>query len=114
MTNLSWLICESVKTLEINTSVLYNLVFANNAILSCYFFFLIFDSYFLLATVIVKIFNLIAELVIPIGIASKEAKAGIETHSVIAEVKIRNFSIYFKIVKNFLCSYSSIHSGLFL
>ena len=34
---------------------------------------------------------------------SKEAKAEIETHSVVAEAKISNFSIYFKIVETFLC-----------
>ena len=40
-----------------------------------------------------QIFNPIAELVFPIGIPSKEAKAEIEIHPVIAEAKIRKRSI---------------------
>ena len=57
----------------------FNLDFANNTILSCYFFFfLIIDLYFLIAAVITQIFNPIAELVILIGIPSKEVKAEIE------------------------------------
>ena len=61
----------------------FNLDFANNAILSCYFFFfLIIKSYFLIPAVITKIFNPIAELVILIGIPSKEVKAEIEIHEV--------------------------------
>ena len=46
------------------------------------------DLYFLIPLVITQIFNLIAELVIPIGILTKEAKAEIETHPVIAEIRI--------------------------
>ena len=61
----------------------FNLDFANNTILSCYFFFfLIINLYFLIPTVIIKIFNPIAELVILIGIPSKEVKAEIEIHEV--------------------------------
>ena len=37
--------------------------------------------------------NNFAELVIPIGIPTKEAKAEMETHPVIVEAKIRNCSI---------------------
>ena len=51
--------------------------------------------------VIAEIFNRIAEILITIGIPSKVAKAEIQTHPVIAEAKIRNYSIYFKIVKTF-------------
>ena len=70
----------------IETSILFNLDFANNTILSCFFFFfLITDLYFLIPVVIPHIFNLIAELLIPIGIPTKEAKAEIETHPVIVE-----------------------------
>ena len=59
--------------------MLFNLDFANNAILSCIFFsFLMIDLYFLVPAVIAQIFNPIAELVIPIGIPSKEAKTEIE------------------------------------
>ena len=79
--------------------MLFSLVFANNAIFSCFFFFfLIVDSfliinYFLMPAAIAQIFNSITELVIPIGIPSKEAKAEIEIHPLIAEAKIRKFSI---------------------
>ena len=38
-------------------------------------------------------FNPIAELVIPIGIPSKEPKAEIDVHAVIAEAKIKRCSI---------------------
>ena len=70
--------------------MLFNLDFANNNILSCFFFFfLIIDLYFLIPTAIAQTFNPIAELVIPIVIPSKEAKAEIEIHPVIAEAKIR-------------------------
>ena len=56
--------------------MLFDLVFANNTILSYFFFFsLIFVLYFLILVAIVQIFNPIAELVIPIGIPSKEANA---------------------------------------
>ena len=57
------------------------------------FFFIIIDLYFLIAAVIAQIFNPIAELVILIGIQTKEAKAEFEIHPVIVEAKIRNFSI---------------------
>ena len=67
--------------------MLFNLEFANNTILSRFFFiFLIIDLYFLVPAVI-------AEIVISIGIPSKEAKAEIEIHRVIAEAKIRKCSI---------------------
>ena len=56
--------------------MLFNLDFANNTILSCVFFvFLIIDLYFLIPVVITQSFDLTAELVIPIGIPTKEAKA---------------------------------------
>ena len=54
------------------------------------FFFIIIDLYFLIAAVIAQIFNPIAELVILIGIQTKEAKAEFETHPVIVEAKISN------------------------
>ena len=72
----------------------FDLDFANNTILSCFFFFfLIIDSYFLTPAVIIQIFSPIAELVIPIGIPNKEAKAEIEIHPVIVEAKMRKCSI---------------------
>ena len=74
--------------------MLFNLDFANNTILSCFlFFFLIIDLYFLIPVVIAQIFNFIAELVIPIGIPTKEAKAEMETHSLTVEIKISKCSI---------------------
>ena len=66
---------ESNKAMEIKTSMLYNLDFADNTLLSCFFFFfLIIDLYFLIPAAIAQLFNLIPELVIPIGILSKEQK----------------------------------------
>ena len=53
------------------------------------FLFLIIDLYiFLIAAVITQIFNPTAELVIPIGISTKEAKAEMETYPVIVKIKI--------------------------
>ena len=69
------------------TSILFNLDFANSTTLSC-FFFLIIDLYFLIPAVVTQIFSLIAELIIPIGIPAKEAKAEMETHPVTGVIKI--------------------------
>ena len=66
--------------------MLLNLDFANNTVLSCFFFFLIIDLYFLIPAVITQIFDLIVELVIPVGIPIKEAKAEMEMNP--ANVKI--------------------------
>ena len=61
--------------------MLFNLDFANNTILSCFFlFFLIIELYFLIAAVITRIFNIVAELVIAIGTPTIEAKAKMEKH----------------------------------
>ena len=58
--------------------MLINLNFASNAILSCFFFFLlIIDLYFLIPAVIAQTFNPITELVIPNLIPVKEAEAEI-------------------------------------
>ena len=74
--------------------MLFNLDFANNTILPCFFFFfLIIDLKFLNPAVIAQIFNHIAELLIPIEIPSKEAKAEFEIHPSTAESKIRKYSI---------------------
>ena len=51
-------------------------------------FFLIIDLRFLIPAVITQIFNPGVELVIPIGIPTKEVKAEIETHTVTMEIKI--------------------------
>ena len=58
-----------------------------------FFLFLIIDLYFLIAAVIRQIFNPASELVIPIGIPTKEAKAEMKTYPVIVEPKIRKCSI---------------------
>ena len=66
-----------------------NLDFAINTILSCFFFFfLIIDLYLLIPAAIGKIFNLILDLVTPIGIRSKEPKAKTEIHPINADAKI--------------------------
>ena len=49
------------------------------------------DLYFLTAAVIAQTFNPIAELVIPIGIPTKEAKTEMEIYPVTVEAKIRVF-----------------------
>ena len=103
-TNSSWTIFESIKDLEIKTSMLFNLDFANSTFLSCFFyFFLIIDLDILIPAASAHIFNPIAELVIPVGIPKKESKAEAEMHPLTAETKIRTYSIYFRAVKTFLC-----------
>ena len=74
--------------------MVFNLDFSKNTILSCFFFvFLIIELKFLIPATIAQIFNPIAELVIPVEIPSKEAKAEIQIHPVIVEAKIRKSSI---------------------
>ena len=81
-------------SLSIKTSLLFNLVFANNTILSCFFlFFFIIDLYFLITGIVAQVFHPIAKLEIPIGILSKEAKAEIEIHPITVEAKINKCSI---------------------
>ena len=76
-----------------NTSILFSLNFANNTILWCFFsFFLIITLWFLILAAIAKIFNSIAELVIPMGSKSKDLKAEIKIYPVIVEAKSRKFS----------------------
>ena len=61
------------------TYTLFNLVLANDTILSCFFFFfLIIELKFLIHAVITQIYNPIAEHVIPTGIPTKETKAEIK------------------------------------
>ena len=63
---LSWLIYHSIKVLEIRTSIVFNVLFPKNTILSCYsFFFLIIDLYFWIPAVIAQTFIPTAEIVIP-------------------------------------------------
>ena len=56
-------------------------------------FFFFFELHVLIPAVITQIFTSIAEIVIPIEIPIKEAKAEIETHPVIIEIIISECSI---------------------
>ena len=67
---------------------MFNLDFANNIILLSFFFFII-DLHFLISAVIAQIFNPIAELIIPIGIPTKEAKSEMEIHAGLVKSKIK-------------------------
>ena len=72
--NSSWLIYESLKPLEIKTSIVFNLVFANNTtLLWAFLLFLIIDLYFLIPAAIAQIFIPTTGLVIPTGTLTKEA-----------------------------------------
>ena len=68
--------------------MLFDLDFADNIILSYFFFFfIIINLYFLIAAIIAQFSNPIAELVIPIGIPTKEVRAEMETHPVEAHCR---------------------------
>ena len=70
--------------------MIFNLFFVNNLILPWFLLlFLIIDLRFLIPAVIAQIFNPTAELAIPAGILTKEAKPEIEIHPVTVEVKSR-------------------------
>ena len=56
-------------------------------------FFFFFELHVLIPAVITQIFTSIAEIVIPIEIPIKEAKAEIETHPVIIKIIISECSI---------------------
>ena len=82
-----------LKSKKLN-SILFNLDFAKDNILSyCFFFLLIIDLYFLIPAVITQTFNPIAEFVIPIGIPTKEVKSEMEMHPVNVENNISRGSI---------------------
>ena len=70
--------------------MLFNFDFANNTLLNTilFLFFLFIDLYFLIPAVITQMFNSIAELIIPIGFPTKEAKVEMEIHPVTVEIKI--------------------------
>ena len=83
-----------MNQLKHEKSIPFNLDFGNDIVLSCFFScFLFIGLYFLIPVVIMQIFNPFAELVIPIGIPTKEAKANMETHPVIVEIKISECSL---------------------
>ena len=80
--------------LQIKTFMQSKLVFANNAISSCFFFFfLIIDLYFLILANIAQIFNPILKLIIPLEISTKEAKVQMEIHTVTAKTKVKECSM---------------------
>ena len=83
-------------------------MFDNNTILTCYFFFLIIDLYFLIPAIIAQVFNPAEELVMSIEIQTKEVTAEIETHPVTAEANV-SVQYNLKSYKSFCASYSSIH-----
>ena len=58
-----------------------------------FFFFLIINLLFFIPADIAQILNSITELVIPIGIPTKEAKAEMETQLVILEITTSKWSI---------------------
>ena len=96
-TNSSWLIFESIKALKINIFTIFNLDFAIDNILSCFsLYFLIIDLHFLILAVIKQTFNPIAELIIPIGIPTKEGKLEMEVHLLTVESAQYN-SIFYKL-----------------
>ena len=70
--------------------MLFNFDFANNTLLNTilFLFFLFIDLYFLIPAVITQMFNPIAELIIPSGFPTKEAKVEMEIHPVTVEIKI--------------------------
>ena len=53
----------------------------------------LYHHYFLIAAVVAQTFNPIAELVNPIEMSSKEAKAEVEKYPVTIEAKVRNSSM---------------------
>ena len=75
-TNSSWLIYESINALEIRTSIVFNLIFPNNTILSCFSYIsLLIELYFLIPSVIAQIFIPTEELVISTETATNKINA---------------------------------------
>ena len=92
-TNSSWLIFQSIKALE-GKKLDGVQLFVTNSILSCFvFFFLTTDLYFLIPAIIKEIFIAIAELAIPTGILTNEARAEIKTYPATSETRISIFSV---------------------
>ena len=92
--NSSCLIYESIKALEIRTSIVSNLPFPSK--IFCYassFFFLITGLSFLIPAFITQIFTAAAERAIRTGIPTKEAYAEIETEPVTVDAKISKCSV---------------------
>ena len=69
--------------------MLFNFDFVDNTLIMLLFLFLIINLYFLIAAAIKQILNPTAELVIPIGLLTKEAKTEMEANPATVELKIR-------------------------
>ena len=86
---------ESIKTLEIRTSIVFNLSFPNLSfptILSCFLiFFFIINLDFLITATVGQIFIPTAELIVPTGTQTNEASADIETQALNVEAIISKF-----------------------
>ena len=82
-----------MKALEIKTSLVFNLGFANNIFYNVFLFFLIVNLYFLIPVVIAPISYPTVRLVIPVGTPTKQAKSEIGKHPVTTEVKTGKCSI---------------------
>ena len=92
-----------MKDLEINISMLFNLVLAGNNVFSCLFLsFLIIDLNFLIIAVVARVFIPTVKLAIPAGITTEEAKGEMEIHPATVEAKISNCLISLKTVQIFL------------
>ena len=74
-TNLSWLIYESIKVLEIRVPIVFSSVFPDNFISSYFLYFLIIDLYIFIPAEIAQVLNLTEELLIPTGPQANEANA---------------------------------------
>ena len=81
---------KSIQAIKIKTSIVFNLVLANNTILLCSFvFFLMIDLYIAILVVIAKVFNPTRELITLRIIPTNEVKSEIEIKSLREETKIR-------------------------
>ena len=88
------------------------LVFANNAISLCFFLsFLIIDFCFLIFAIIPEVFNPIGKPTIPLEISIREAKAGMNIHTVTGKERVQ---CNLESEKSFCSYYSIIYFGLFL
>ena len=92
-----------IKPLEIKTLTVFNLLFANNTILLCFFFFsLIIELYFLIPAFDAQIFNPSAELAIPTETPTNERDAETETQPLTVETKTRKYSRKLKSLTTFV------------
>ena len=108
-TSSSWLIYESIKVLEIRTSMVFSLSFPNSTTLSYYFFFFYtIDLFFLIPAVIKQIFIPTA------GTQTSEANLETETEPVTVETRINKCLTQFNTYMSFYTFQSLNHNDLFL